>query len=610
MDEIIVSGPTHPLNNSSDPVIPVIPTLGSILGTIARGMGVELPLETESDSPVPEQTELSQVAGSITSSSGITGTGNTELISALLGTKCLAVVPAGVTDEVLTLVGNDFCIHVSANATGDTIEALLLSLDTHLLYAFDLKGIWMPLVKRFGPRVIPPKYVDIALLAQLLGFIDPDKPEPVLDIIRKIAVRMLPGIVRGLHDMIQADVAIYLTRLFPSIAHALLRRANMEWHSLRPFEIENEFCSELIRMEATGIPVNKVFLEQEHADWVKKFDRFSAKLQKAEIKPFLDDSEAKARSAGLTECLHEFYQAKSYLDFLRPYVELEGTRVYSHFTQMSCVTGRMSAKNPPVQGIRKTLKKVFYAADDGKSIISVDLPSSQLRVLAEVTADECLIQQFMQGIDVYAAMAAEILSKPVSEVTHDSLERALGKTLVFGVLFGMKAENLVIWIIEQTGKMISHKEGERFLNSFFEHYPSVKAYRDKIEAQIKQGPTNLYSLGGRAIWVDKHTKAMNYPISASEIEIVKVAATQFGKECRERGLDARLINIVHDNLVVEVLNEDRADAMQLLKEVVESAMNNVLTRFKSSVKVELLAGPKKITKVERPPNPDRPIIRC
>jgi len=250
----------------------------------------------------------------------------------------------------------------------------------------------------------------------------------------------------------------------------------------------------------------------------------------------------------------------------------------------------MSTRDPNVQGIRRDYKELLYRALPGKAIITADLPASQLRIASIVAQDEHLIEAIKANKDLHRETAARLFEKSPEEVTDE--ERQIGKTANFQLLFGSGVEEFQKKLNHSTGQEFSFNKAKKLMKAFLKAYPGIDAWQARIEKETRkagQKGIQVNNLSGKKIFTREYNQALNYAIAGSEAEIMKSAATYFGAECRDRGINAKIINMVHDSIVVETAFEDKEVAVGLLKEAVEQAMNQTLKLFRTQVTIDSLA---------------------
>ncbi|MFL0747531.1 MAG: DNA polymerase I [Prochlorococcus sp.] len=277
----------------------------------------------------------------------------------------------------------------------------------------------------------------------------------------------------------------------------------------------------------------------------------------------------------------------TYVDALPQLVEAETGRVHTDFNQAVTATGRLSSSNPNLQNIpvrtkfSRRIRKAFLP-QEGWQLLSADYSQIELRILTHLSGEEVLQEAYRSGDDVHALTARLLLNK--GEVSPD--ERRLGKTINFGVIYGMGAQRFA----RETG--VSQSEAKDFLSLYKQRYPKVFAFlelqerlalsKGYVETLLgRRRPFNFDRNGlGRLLGKDpmeidlevarrggmeaqQLRAAANAPIQGSSADIIKVAMVQLQRQINETALPARLLLQVHDELVLEV-NPTALEAVQKL----------------------------------------------
>ena len=265
----------------------------------------------------------------------------------------------------------------------------------------------------------------------------------------------------------------------------------------------------------------------------------------------------------------------TYVDGLLPLIGADG-RVRPHFMQTVAATGRLSCTEPNLQNIPirddygRLIRKAFVA-DDGKLFTGSDYSQIELRILAALSGDESLIEDFRAGKDIHRATASRVFDIPEDEVT--ALDRTRAKAVNFGVVYGMSGFGL------GESLNITRSDAQRYINEYFAKHTAVKEYLDR---QIESGEEKrevrthfgrlrkLPEFASRKFMERELAKrlAMNTPIQGTAADIIKIAMNSVSSELRGKGLKSRLILQIHDELIVEG-PECEADEV---KEILERCM--------------------------------------
>ena len=286
----------------------------------------------------------------------------------------------------------------------------------------------------------------------------------------------------------------------------------------------------------------------------------------------------------------------TYVDALPLLVEPETGRVHTDFNQAVTATGRLSSSNPNLQNIpirtefSRRIRKAFLP-EEGWSLISADYSQIELRILTHLCGEEVLVEAYRNGADVHALTARLLLEK--DEVSAD--ERRLGKTINFGVIYGMGAQRLA----RETA--LSQAQAKEFLSLYKQRYPKVFAFLELQERlALSRGyvetilgrrrpfafdPHGLGRLRGKdpleielevarraGMEAQQLRAAANAPIQGSSADIIKLAMVQLHHELIRRQLPARLLLQVHDELVLEAAPEVLEAVRDLTRTVMENAV--------------------------------------
>ena len=286
----------------------------------------------------------------------------------------------------------------------------------------------------------------------------------------------------------------------------------------------------------------------------------------------------------------------TYIDALPQLVETETGRVHTDFNQAVTATGRLSSSNPNLQNIpvrteySRRIRKAFLP-QEGWTLLSADYSQIELRILTHLSGEEVLQEAYRSGDDVHALTARLLLDQ--DEVSAD--ERRLGKTINFGVIYGMGAQRFA----RETG--VSQMDAKEFLAKYKQRYPKVFAFlelqerlalsRGYVETILgRRRPFHFDRNGlGRLLGKDpleidldvarrggmeaqQLRAAANAPIQGSSADIIKVAMVQLQAELHRQGLPAQLLLQVHDELVLEV----SPDALEATKSLVVETMENAV----------------------------------
>lgn len=258
-------------------------------------------------------------------------------------------------------------------------------------------------------------------------------------------------------------------------------------------------------------------------------------------------------------------------------------RVYGNWRLIGTDTSRMSCNNPNLQGL-PTQAKQFVKAPEGKAFIVADYSTIELRILAQITRDEKMVQAFTEGEDLHKKTAQGIFNLDSLEQVSKE-ERQIGKVVNFGLIYGMTSYGLQKRITAATGKSISLQQAASFRDNYFKFYPSVLRYQDSmLKADVIQ------TLGGRYWGADLKTlkkgsiARYNYPIQGTGAEGMKNALTLLlGRIPNEW----KLIAAIHDEIVLEVPTDEAGVAKEVLQNVMEEGMRSLIPSIPIEIDINI-----------------------
>jgi DNA polymerase-1 len=287
----------------------------------------------------------------------------------------------------------------------------------------------------------------------------------------------------------------------------------------------------------------------------------------------------------------------TYVEALPKLVNPATGRVHTSFRQTGTVTGRISSSNPNLQNIPirteqgRQVRRAFVA-EEGWLLLGADYSQVELRVLAHISQDPGLLEAFRQGEDIHSTTAAAVYGVPLADVTYDM--RRVAKTANFAMVYGSSAFGLA----QQTG--LTQDEAAKFIEAYFARFPRVRAYiKDTKKQASEQGYVETL-LGRRRYFpelaLDSRARpgqrraaermAINAPIQGSAADIIKIAMIRLHQALQERKARSRTILQVHDELVLEVPQEEMDTVRPLVVEIMEGAFD-----LAAPLKVDVEAGP-------------------
>ena len=269
----------------------------------------------------------------------------------------------------------------------------------------------------------------------------------------------------------------------------------------------------------------------------------------------------------------------TYIDPLPALISPADGKVHTTFTQALTATGRLSSLKPNLQNIPirtergMKIREAFVPSDPEGWIVSADYSQIELRLMAHLSGDEHLVAGFAHGADVHRSTAARIFHIDPEQVTAE--QRRHAKVANFGIIYGISAFGLS----QRMG--ISRYEARSFIEEYFRSYPGVKAYMDRVIAEAREKGYVETLFGRKRFLPDINSKnavarglaernAINAPIQGGAADIIKLAMIAVSRRLDAEGLRSRMVLQVHDELVFDVVSDERDRIVELVKQEMES----------------------------------------
>jgi len=270
----------------------------------------------------------------------------------------------------------------------------------------------------------------------------------------------------------------------------------------------------------------------------------------------------------------------TYVEGLIPYINSKTKRIHSYFHQTITATGRISSTEPNLQNIPtrieigKKLRKVFKPKE-GYVFVDADYSQIELRILAHISEDKNMIEAFENDEDIHKQAASKVLNIPIEEIT--SKERSKAKAVNFGIVYGISDFGLA----GQIG--VSRKEAKEYIEQYLEKYSGIKKFMEEIVEDAKEkGYVETLFNRRRYIPELKSTNymvrqfgaraSMNTPIQGTAADVMKIAMINVYKEMKDKKLKSKIVLQVHDELLIETLEEEKEDVKNILKKCMENAI--------------------------------------
>ncbi|MFI5451601.1 DNA polymerase I [Pedobacter sp. UC225_61] len=282
----------------------------------------------------------------------------------------------------------------------------------------------------------------------------------------------------------------------------------------------------------------------------------------------------------------------TYVDALPLMVNPKTGRVHTSYNQAVAATGRLSSNNPNLQNIPirtergREVRKAFIARDEDHILLSADYSQIELRIIAEISKEENMLDAFSKGIDIHTATAAKVYGIAIEDV--DSTQRRNAKAVNFGIIYGQSAFGL------SQNLNIPRKEAAEIIEQYFTQYPGIKRYMSDTMNFARENGFVETIMGRRRYLRDINSanqtvrgyaerNAINAPIQGSAADLIKIAMINIHKDMQDQKLGSKMTMQVHDELVFDVLKTE----VDQMKAIITHRMK---TAIKTQVPIEIEIG--------------------
>ena len=254
----------------------------------------------------------------------------------------------------------------------------------------------------------------------------------------------------------------------------------------------------------------------------------------------------------------------TYTDKLPKMINVTTGRVHTNYAQAVAVTGRLASNDPNLQNIPirsaegRRIREAFIAPP-GSHIVSADYSQIELRIMAHISGDEAMLRAFADGIDIHRATAAEIFGVPAAEVQSE--QRRYAKVINFGLIYGMSAFGLARQLD------LERSAAQAYIERYFARYPGVAKYMESTRNTAKMNGY-VETVFGRRLWLPEihaaqigrrqgaERAAINAPMQGTAADLIKLAMIAVQRWIDREQLKSRLIMQVHDELILEVPDDE------------------------------------------------------
>ena len=271
----------------------------------------------------------------------------------------------------------------------------------------------------------------------------------------------------------------------------------------------------------------------------------------------------------------------TYVETLPQLINPRTGRIHTSYNQAITSTGRLSSNNPNLQNIPirdengREIRRAFIPGDPEHLFLSADYSQIELRIMASLSGDPHLIEAFRKEQDIHSITASRIFKAGLDEVTSDMRRKA--KTANFGIIYGISAFGL------SQRLNISRSEAKELIDGYFENFPGVKTYMDKVIDMARKTGYVETIMGRRRYLHDINSNnavvrgmaernAINAPIQGSAADIIKLAMIEIHREFQHRRLRSQMVLQVHDELNFDVFAPELSEVEVIVKQKMESAV--------------------------------------
>ena len=315
--------------------------------------------------------------------------------------------------------------------------------------------------------------------------------------------------------------------------------------------------------------------------------KIDVKAKKTKSGQYSTSEETLQKLAGkhpIIDNILEFRQLKklksTYVDALPELINQSTHKIHTTYSQAVAATGRLSSVNPNLQNIPiKTEKgrkvREAFIPSYGNELYAADYSQVELRLMAEMSGDENMVEAFKNGNDIHTATASKVFNVPMNEV--DRVMRNKAKMVNFGIIYGISAFGL------SQRLNIKRKEAKELIEGYFLNYPGIKKFmEDSVSLAKEKGYVEtifkrkrfLKDINSKNAVVRGYAErnAINAPIQGSAADIIKVAMINIHKEIVENNLESKMILQVHDELVFDVAPSEKDKIEKIALEQMSNAV--------------------------------------
>lgn len=414
-----------------------------------------------------------------------------------------------------------------------------------------------------------------------------------LAIIRSLAVTLGPIIDEREQCWLMRAIELPVSRVLHGMEHTGAKVDSVRLVSMRDqFAAEARQAQEMA-WEYAGTEINlqspkqlqKVLFEDMGLKPTKRTKSGSYTTNAAALQDLYVKSVDNERANGFLGALlrhREINKLKQIVQTLIDATNTSDERIHTTFEQTVAATGRLSSVDPNLQNIPnrnaagREIRGVFVPGEGYEALMSCDYSQVELRIMADLSDDEALIEAFRSGADFHKYVASMVYKLPVDQITGD--QRSHVKAMSYGLAYGLSTYGLAQQL------KIAPREAEALKNRYFDTFGKVHDYLELLVANAREKGYTETIFGRRRYFPALHSTnrvareaaeraALNAPIQGSAADIMKIAMIRAEQTLAEAHVKSRIILQIHDELVVEIAPGEGDQVTELVRNAMEHAVD-------------------------------------
>lgn len=414
-----------------------------------------------------------------------------------------------------------------------------------------------------------------------------------LAIIRSLAVTLGPIIDEREQCWLMRAIELPVSRVLHGMEHTGAKVDSVRLVSMRDqFAAEARQAQEMA-WEYAGTEINlqspkqlqKVLFEDMGLKPTKRTKSGSYTTNAAALQDLYVKSVDNERANGFLGALlrhREINKLKQIVQTLIDATNTSDERIHTTFEQTVAATGRLSSVDPNLQNIPnrnaagREIRGVFVPGEGYEALMSCDYSQVELRIMADLSDDEALIEAFRSGADFHKYVASMVYKLPVDQITGDQRSRV--KAMSYGLAYGLSTYGLAQQL------KIAPREAETLKNRYFDTFGKVHDYLESLVANAREKGYTETIFGRRRYFPALHSTnrvareaaeraALNAPIQGSAADIMKIAMIRAEQTLAEAHVKSRIILQIHDELVVEIAPGEGDQVTELVRDAMEHAVD-------------------------------------